>query len=86
VNSAIRSDRASASEPANINLVGQLQSGQLSEGQYLDIRVEQAVNHLIGRITAEQVDIVRATLRERLSTDPLLISMARRATSTLGRR
>jgi hypothetical protein len=86
IKSATQSEAPAAASPVESSLVGQLESGQLSHEQYLDIRADQAVHHLVGRLPAEQVDLIRTTLRERLSTDPLLISMARRATSLTGQR
>jgi hypothetical protein len=54
--------------------------GEISLDQYLDRRVEQALDHIAGKISAEQLDFVRATLREQLHTDPVLVEMIRRAT------
>ncbi len=62
-------------------LISQLQSGRLTKDQYLDIRAEQAVHHLVGKIPDEKVGIIRETLREQLDTDPLLMAMVRRATT-----
>jgi len=81
VKSAVGTSASSAAGPVDTGLVGQLQSGQLTKDQYLDIRAEQAVHHLIGRIPAEKIEVIRATLREQLSTDPVLIAMVRRTTS-----
>lgn len=86
VKSASGPDAASAAETVDGSLVNQLQSGQITRNQYLDIRADQAVHHLVGRVSAEQLDLIRAALREQLSTDPLLINMVRRATSMLGQR
>jgi hypothetical protein len=60
-------------------LLSQVQSGQITRDQYLDLRVDEAVKHLAGQLSPEKLDVIRATLREQLSTDPLLIAMARRA-------
>lgn len=54
--------------------------GEISLDQYLDRRLEQALEHLTGRMSPEQLDFVRDTLREQLRTDPVLVEMIRRAT------
>lgn len=54
--------------------------GEISIDQYLDRRVEQALGHIAGKIPPEQLDFVRATLRDQLRTDPVLLEMVRRAT------
>ncbi len=86
IKSAARSDEASATHRVDNNLVDRLQSGELTHDQYLDIRADQAVHHLIGQLPTDQIETIRATLREQLSTDPLLVTLVRRATSTLGQR
>lgn len=83
---AAESGATSSTLPVGNSLVNQLHAGQLTQDQYLDIRAEEAVRHLVGKVSTEQIDLIRATLRERLSTDPLLINMIRRATSTLSQR
>jgi hypothetical protein len=57
-----------------------LDRGEISLDQYLDRRVEQALDHLAGKVSPDQLDFVRATLREQLQTDPVLVEMIRRAT------
>lgn len=61
------------------SLLAQVQSGQITRDQYLDFRVDEAVKHIAGQLPPEKLDVIRATLRDQLSTDPLLIAMARRA-------
>jgi hypothetical protein len=63
----------------NEGLLSQVHSGQITREQYLDIRADEAVKHLEGRLPTERIDLIRATLREQLSTDPLLTAMVRRA-------
>ncbi len=74
--SAVGSQRA---ESVDGGLLAQVQSGQITREQYLDLRVDDAVKHLSDKLSPENVDVIRTTLREQLSTDPLLIAMARRA-------
>lgn len=86
IKSAAGSDGASATGQVDNSLVDRLHSGELTQEQYLDIRADEAVHHLVGQLPADQVDTIRATLREQLSTDPLLVTLVRRATATLGQR
>ena len=60
--------------------LGQLQRGEISVEQYLETRVEQAVEHLQSKLSAEQLDFVKSSLREQLSADPMLAELVRRAT------
>jgi hypothetical protein len=60
--------------------LGQLQRGEISVDQYLDTRVEQAVDHLKDKLSAEQLEFVRDSLREQLASDPVLVELVRRAT------
>ena len=59
-----------------------VRSGELSLDQYLDGRVQEAVEHLVGKLPAEQLDFVRETLREQLSSDPVLVELVRRTVGT----
>ena len=47
---------------------------------YLDIRVADAVGHLEGKLSPEQLEFVKEELREQLRSDPVLIELVRRAT------
>lgn len=67
-------------------LLRRLELGQVSQEQYLDIKAEQAVAHLVGRLPIEQVEIIRATLRDQLSSDPFLQRLIRQVTAPLGQR
>jgi hypothetical protein len=73
---------SSSVAPSEGDLVSRLQAGQLTKDEYLDLRAAQAVRHLEGQLPTEKIDVIRAALREQLNTDPLLIAMVRRATST----
>jgi hypothetical protein len=74
----------SAADPAS--LTKQLESGQLTREHYLEARVEHAVQHLVGQIPPAQIDVIRATLRDQLTTDPMLLDMVARATASIGQR
>lgn len=60
--------------------LGRLQRGEISVDEYLDARVQQATDHLKDKLSAEQLDFVRDSLREQLSVDPMLAELVRRAT------
>ena len=59
-----------------------MRSGELSLDQYLDGRVQEAVQHLVGKLSPEQLDFVRGTLREQLSSDPVLVELVQRTVGT----
>jgi hypothetical protein len=69
------SDRVSAA-------LSSLQRGELSLDQYLDGRVTDATNHLAGKISPEQLDFVKQSLREQLATDPVLVELVQRTTGS----
>jgi len=57
-----------------------LESGEISLDQYLDARTAEAVRHLDGKLSQEQLEFVKQTLREQLASDPVLIELVRRTT------
>jgi hypothetical protein len=59
-----------------------LQRGELSLDQYLDGRVSDATSHLVGKLSPDQLEFVKQSLREQLSTDPVLVELVRRATGS----
>jgi len=79
-------ERPASAQSIDGTLVDRLHAGQLTRDEYLDLRADEAVRHLVGQIPADKVNLIRATLREQLDTDPLLMAMARRATSVHGER
>jgi hypothetical protein len=68
---------------AGSEALGQLQRGELSLSQYLDVIVQQAVQHLEGKLPSEQLSFVRAELRRQLESDPTLQELVRRTTGQL---
>ena len=60
--------------------LGKLERGELNLSQYLDLSVQQAVQHLQGNLPADQLGFVRAELRRQLETDPVLVELVRRTT------
>lgn len=61
-------------------LLERVQRGEVQLDAYLDVRVNDAVGHLEGKLSAEQLEFVREELREQLRNDPVLIELVRRAT------
>jgi hypothetical protein len=60
----------------------QLKAGAIDLGQYLDIKVQEATAS-IADLAPAQVDRVRTALRERLSSDPTLVDLVRKATGAI---
>lgn len=48
--------------------------------EYLDERTERALDHVRAKVKPEVLETVRATLREQLRTDPVLLELVRRTT------
>ncbi len=69
--------------PADSGDLEKLANGELSQDEYLDARVEQAVSHLQQGLSVEQLELVRETLREQLESDPLLQRVLQRATGVV---
>jgi ribosomal protein L16 Arg81 hydroxylase len=67
-------------------LLNRLEAGQVTQEQYLDLKAEQAVAHLVGQLPAEQVELIRATLRDQLSNDPLFERLVRQVVTQTGHR
>jgi cytosine/adenosine deaminase-related metal-dependent hydrolase len=53
----------------------QLRAGSIDVGQYLDLKVTEATAHLTFLAPAD-LDAVRATLRDRLASDPALVELS----------
>jgi hypothetical protein len=60
--------------------LARLERGEIGLDVYLDGRVEEATRHLANRLSPEQLDFVRQTLRSELTSDPVLVELVRRAT------
>jgi hypothetical protein len=69
-----------AAPAAAASPLSRLERGELGLEQYLDARVAEATAHLAGRVSAEQLEFVKQTLRVELSSDPVLVELVRRAT------
>jgi hypothetical protein len=74
---------SAASAPSRISAaLSSLQRGELSLDQYLDGRVSEATGHLVGKISADQLEFVKQSLREQLATDPVLVELVQRTTGS----
>ncbi|MBK7581197.1 MAG: hypothetical protein IPI67_13410 [Myxococcales bacterium] len=71
-------ERVSGADP-----LARLERGEINVDQYFDARVSHAVTHLEGKLSSEQIDFVKSSLREQLSTDPVLLELVRRSTGSL---
>ena len=86
IDATSRASTSSAVEAVDSNLLHRLQAGQVNQEQYLDIKADQAVAHLVGHLPVEQVELIRATLRDQLSSDPLFERLVRQVTAPSGQR
>src|SRR6187551_746027 len=59
-----------------------LQRGELSLDQYLDGRVSEATSHLVGKLSPDQLEFVKQSLREQMATDPVLVELVQRTTGS----
>jgi hypothetical protein len=59
-----------------------VQRGELSVDQYLEGRVTDATSHLVGKLSPDQLDFVKQSLREQLATDPVLVELVQRSTGS----
>lgn len=71
-------ERSQAADP-----LARLERGEITVDQYLDARVGHAVEHLQSKLSVEQLDFVKNSLREQLRTDPVLLELVRRSTGAL---
>ncbi|HET7540372.1 MAG TPA: hypothetical protein VFK05_10895 [Polyangiaceae bacterium] len=63
--------------------LAKLQRGELSLDQYLDGRVSDATSHLVGKLSPDQLEFVKQSLRDQMATDPVLIDLVQRTTGTV---
>ncbi|HYQ03805.1 MAG TPA: hypothetical protein VER96_34260 [Polyangiaceae bacterium] len=60
-----------------------LQRGELSLDQYLDGRVSDATSHLVGKLSPDQLEFVKQSLRDQIATDPVLVELVQRTTGSV---
>lgn len=59
-----------------------LKAGEITLDEYLDYCTEQALERFRGKLSAEQLETLRETLRRQLMVDPVLVELVRQATGT----
>src|SRR5687767_6162090 len=80
-----RVDQTGGAAPTTSPELDRLGRGEISLNEYLDAQVGDATQHLQGKLSPEQLDFVKSTLRAQLETDPVLIELVQRATGkTIG--
>jgi hypothetical protein len=77
-----RVDVSAPSAARESDALSRLERGEIGLDEYLDLRVSDAVSHLQNKLSAEQLDFVKESLRAELKTDPVLIELVRRATGS----
>jgi hypothetical protein len=60
-----------------------LRAGEISADQYLDLKANEATAHLEGKLTTDQLEFVKNSLREQLASDPVLSDLVKAATGAL---
>jgi hypothetical protein len=96
VGSATSTEGAHAAEPFKVDpsaaataggkvsaALAKLQRGELSLDQYLDGRVDDAVSHLVGKLSPDQLEFVKQSLRDQIATDPVLVELVHRTTGSV---
>lgn len=74
---------ASAASDAS-PLLESLGNGEINVEQYLEARVEEALEPLLGKVPASQLDWIRAMLTAQLREDPVLATLVEQATQGPG--
>ena len=75
---------ASASRAAEVNATAptpldRLRAGEIDVKGYVDAKVQEATAHL-GPMPPEKLEQIRAALRDRIGSDPLLVELVKKAT------
>lgn len=63
--------------------VEQVRSGEITVEQYLDLKVNEATQHLAGKLGPDQLAFVQDSLREQLANDPVLVDLVRGAAGAI---
>jgi hypothetical protein len=62
-------------------LLSQLERGEISVDAYVQARVDEAVRPFEGRISDEQLKLVRDALSAEVGNDPVVVELVQRATA-----
>ena len=73
---AARAAEVKATAPTPLE---RLRAGEIDVKGYVDAKVQEATAHL-GPMPPEKLEQIRATLRERIGSDPLLVELVKKAT------
>lgn len=79
-----RAEPAANVVPVESTALAQLKSGAIDLDQYLDLKVNQATEHLTAMRPGE-LESIRSALRDRLTSDPTLADLVRTATGSVPR-
>jgi|SRR5690606_25896023 len=60
--------------------IERVERGEWTLDQYLDARVDRAVDHLRAALPAEEMELLKQQLRTQMESDPLLQHLVRQAT------
>jgi hypothetical protein len=71
---SVRESAAAASTAAVSGPLEQLRSGAIDVAQYMELKVTEATVHLAA-LPAAELEGIRASLRERLASDPALVQL-----------
>jgi hypothetical protein len=72
-----------ASEVSGTEALDRFHSGELSIDEYLDTRVDKAVEHLASVLPASHLELLKEQLKEQLKTDPSVGVLVQRATGVI---
>jgi len=71
--------RAAEVKAAGSTPLERLRAGEIDVKGYVDAKVQEATAHL-GPMPPEKLEQIRAVLRERIGSDPLLVELVKKAT------
>jgi hypothetical protein len=70
-----------AGKSAPSELLSRLERGEISVDAYVKARVDEAVRPFEGRLSGEQLQVMRDALSQQVETDPVVVELIRRATA-----
>lgn len=74
--------QAAGVQPAARTPLERLRAGEIDVKGYVDAKVHEATTHL-GPMPPEKLEQIRAALRDRIASDPLLVELVQKATGHL---
>lgn len=72
--------KSTASDDTPSEALRRVRSGELTLEAYLEWRVEDALQHLKGRLAEDHLDALRDVMREQIEADPVVREMIRQLT------